>query len=217
MNNGIESRNQKQMSKSVSIEYFELDTIKTILAFDALYDDDNIYLAAVLYDLATNNVIKSFFYFEECNIPYIPGLFGLREASAILNFIKMSQIKFDIIFCDGHGLAHPDRFGLACRVGVESGIPTIGIAKNRLIGSYIEPDSIKGSYSFLYDNNEIIGSVVRTSDNIKPVFVSVGNKISLDLSINIVLNSCIGFRIPEPLRQADIHVRQYKKIHCHES
>ena len=104
---------------------------------------------------------------------------------------------------DGQGIAHPRRFGLASHIGLLTDIPAIGCAKTRLIGEYQEPQSTRGSTADLTDKSEIIGVVVRTRTSVKPVFISIGHRMDLETCIRIVLKSCRGYRLPEPLRRAD--------------
>lgn len=135
--------------------------------------------------------------------PYISGYLSFREIPVILEVIKKVKIKPDLILCDGQGYAHPRRFGLACHLGVILDIPTIGVAKTRFIGTHEELDSNKGSWQYLKSKGEIIGAVVRTRTNVKPVYVSIGHKISLATAIDYVLQCVTKYRLPETTRHAD--------------
>ena len=104
---------------------------------------------------------------------------------------------------DGQGIAHPRRFGIASHIGLLTAIPAVGCAKNRLLGDYEEPQQARGSTSILKDGEETIGAVVRTRTGVKPVFVSIGHLMDLNDSIRVVLKSCSGYRLPEPIRRAD--------------
>jgi deoxyribonuclease V len=107
-----------------------------------------------------------------------------------------------LILCDGQGLAHPRRFGIACHIGVLTGLPAIGVAKTRLTGEHQEPAEEKGSLAPLTDRGEVVGMVLRSRTGVKPVFVSPGHRISLETSVSLVMQ-CLGrFRLPEPLRRA---------------
>ena len=136
--------------------------------------------------------------------PYIPGLLSFRELPLTMAACEKLSITPDIIIVDGQGIAHPRRFGLASHLGVVMNIPTIGCAKSRLCGSYTEPENEPANYSDLVDKNEIIGAVLRTKHGVKPVYVSVGHKISLDTAVNWVLNCCRGYRLPQPTRLAHL-------------
>jgi len=136
----------------------------------------------------------------ETTFPYIPGLLSFREAPVCLEVVKQLRHEPDLFVIDGQGVAHPRRFGLASHLGLFLDKPTIGCAKSRLIGTYEEPGPEKGAYSPLYDRDEVIGAVVRTRARVKPVFVSVGHKCTLEDAIRLTL-ACTGrYRIPEPTR-----------------
>jgi len=145
--------------------------------------------------------------------PYIPTLLAFREAPALIRTYAKVIKKPDILIIDGQGMAHPRKFGIACHVGVALDIPVIGIAKKRLYGEYKEPASERGSWSPLIapSDKEIIGAVVRTKNNVKPVFVSIGHKIDLETAVKLALGCDRGYRIPEPTRQADIFVSELKR------
>ncbi len=141
---------------------------------------------------------------KKVTFPYIPGLLAFREAPVALEaFARLSTIP-DLLVVDGHGLAHPRRFGLACHLGVELDIPSIGCAKSRLIGQWREPARRKGSSTRLIAGEEVIGRVVRTRDDVKPVFISAGHKVSLKDAVRLVLRMATKYRLPEPIRHAHI-------------
>jgi len=149
--------------------------------------------------------------------PYIPGLLSFREGPVCVAAVEKLKSRPDLIIVDGQGIAHPRRLGLAAHLGLLLDKPTVGCAKSRLTGTFEEPALKKGSYSFLKDKkqkmykaalelqvteHEIIGAVVRTRSNVKPVFVSVGNKCLLDDAIKITLACASRYRLPEPTRLA---------------
>lgn len=117
----------------------------------------------------------------------------------------------DLVICDGQGLAHPRKFGLACHLGVLFDIPTIGCAKTQLIGDSEPPSLDRGSSSPIILDGEVIGRSLRTQTNIKPVFVSIGNRISLDDACDCVLKTTPKYRLPETTRQADQLVNKILK------
>lgn len=135
--------------------------------------------------------------------PYVPGYLSFREIPTILEALQQLSHVPDLILCDGQGYAHPRRFGLACHLGVLLDRPTIGVAKSRYIGTYQDVPNKKGSWVYLYDNDEIIGAVVRTRSNVKPLFISVGHRISLPTAIAYTLNCTTKYRLPETTRLAD--------------
>jgi deoxyribonuclease V len=136
------------------------------------------------------------------SFPYVPGLLSFREAPVILGALERLQSTPDMLLVDGQGYAHPRRMGIATHLGVLLERPVIGCAKSRLCGAYEEPAAERGSHTWLRDGEEIIGAVVRTRARVKPVFVSVGYKVSLERAIEIVLGAARGYRLPEPCRLA---------------
>ncbi len=135
--------------------------------------------------------------------PYIPGLLSFRETPAVLEALgRLSRVP-DLILCDGQGLAHPRRFGLACHIGLLSSIPTIGVAKTWLIGAYMPVSPERGAWQPLVDDGEVIGAALRTKTGVKPLYVSIGNRVSLETAISFVLRCIPAFRLPEPIRAAD--------------
>ena len=137
------------------------------------------------------------------SFPYIPGFLSFREIPAVLDALEKINKTPDIILCDGQGLAHPRRLGIACHLGVILDIPTIGVAKSWLIGDYEEVSQQKGSWKYLIHNDEIIGAVLRTRENVKPLYVSSGHRISLPTAIDYVLQCTPKYRLPETTRIAD--------------
>lgn len=148
---------------------------------------------------------------RKLSMPYIPGLLSFREAPACIQAAEKLKIFPDLFIVDGQGIAHPRRLGLAAHLGLFLDKPTIGCAKSRLIGNYNEPSLRRGSFSLLKDGSETIGAVVRTKTNVKPLFLSVGHKCTLDETIEWTLNCAAKFRLPEPTRLADIEVAKIKK------
>jgi deoxyribonuclease V len=139
--------------------------------------------------------------------PYVPGLLSFREAPVIIDALAKLNHVPDVILFDGQGYAHPRRMGIATHIGILLDHPTVGCAKSRLTGSYQEPGHERGCYSLLYDTGgdgsiAVIGAVVRTRTNVKPVYVSIGAKTRLDRAIDIVLACGRGLKLPEPLRLA---------------
>jgi len=139
---------------------------------------------------------------QETRFPYIPGLLSFREAPVCLEAVAKLKEQPDLFMIDGQGVAHPRRLGLASHLGLFLDKPTIGCAKSRLIGKYEELGSERGAYSPLCDGDETIGAVVRTRSRVRPVFVSVGHKCTLDDAIRITLACATRYRIPEPTRLA---------------
>lgn len=134
--------------------------------------------------------------------PYVPGLLTFRECPSILAAYEKLSVEPDLLLVDGQGLAHPRRVGLASHLGVMIDKPTIGCAKTRYIGQHDQPHEEAGSYTDLWDGDEVIGAVLRTRSNVKPLYVSIGHKVELPRALDLVLQCCAGYRLPEPTRLA---------------
>ncbi|HSC95076.1 MAG TPA: deoxyribonuclease V [Burkholderiales bacterium] len=134
--------------------------------------------------------------------PYVPGLLSFREMPALLAALARLRVKPDLVLCDGQGLAHPRRFGLACHLGVMCGMPSIGVAKSRLIGKHREPGERRGTWVPLRDRGETIGAVVRSRAGTRPIFVSIGHRVSLPVAVRYVMACTTRFRLPETTRWA---------------
>ncbi len=143
--------------------------------------------------------------------PYIPGLLSFRETPLLLGAFERLRIEPDLIFYDGHGYAHPRRFGIACHLGVLLDRPTVGCAKSRLVGTHAEPALKAGSTTFLMDDGEIVGMVLRTRKDVKPIYVTQGHRISLERAVEFVQAVCDGYRIPRPTREADRFAEAVKR------
>lgn len=179
--------------------------IRHVAGVDVAYDklkDRLIAVVAVIHAQTLEAVDMSVVEDEE-QFPYIPGLFSFREIPPVVKAMAGLTVKPDLLVCDGHGLAHPRRFGVACHLGVLFDIPTIGCGKTRLTGTFDPVGEKRGDYSNLVDQGEVIGCVLRTQDNIKPVYVSVGHRISLDTAREWILRLSPTYRLPETTRHAD--------------
>ncbi len=188
-------------------------------------DGRKIIAAVVVLHLPDLKVIETKHAVRKLRFPYIPGLLSFREAPACLSAVKKLKNTPDAFLIDGQGLAHPRRFGIASHLGLFLNKPTIGCAKSRLIGQFEMPSPKKGAYNLLLDkkahgsdtrdkrratSDEVIGVVLRTATNVKPIFISVGNNCRLKDAIQIVLVCTAGYRIPEPTRLADHLVSKLK-------
>jgi deoxyribonuclease V len=178
---------------------------RLIAGLDAAFSGEDRWClaAAVLWDMHEQTVIEQHVAVRPLTFPYVPGLLSFREAPAVLAALRRMRTPPDVLIYDGHGVAHPRRFGIACHLGVILDRPTIGCAKSRLIGTHREPGSRRGSIAPLRDAAEVIGCVLRTQRSVRPVFVSVGHLIDLRAAQQIVLACTVRFRLPEPTRLAD--------------
>ncbi len=187
--------------------------VSTVLGVDAAYDDDGsrAFAAGALMEVATRTVLQIVSAEVPADFPYIPGLLSFREVPALeVALEKLTQAP-DLVICDGQGIAHPRRFGLACHLGVLYDLPTIGCAKTRLTGEAATPAAARGSRAPLVDTGRTIGAVLRTQDGVKPVYVSPGHRVSLETACHWTLALCGQYRIPEPIRVADQIVGRMKR------
>jgi len=137
------------------------------------------------------------------SFPYVPGLLSFREIPAILDALAMLRRQPDLVLCDGQGYAHPRRFGLACHLGVLTGLPCIGVAKSRLVGQHAVPATEKGSRAPLLDGEELLGTVLRSRTGVRPLYVSPGHRVSHESAVRFTLQCCTRYRLPETTRWAD--------------
>ena len=179
--------------------------IKYVAGVDVGYsDDDRITQAAVaVLNFPELELKEQAIAQRPTSFPYIPGLLSFREIPAILDALEKLNIIPDLLLCDGQGLIHPRRFGVACHLGVLVNIPSIGVAKSHYIGKHDVVGLEKGNWQPLIDEEEVIGAVVRSRSGVKPIYVSTGHKISLKTAINYVLQCTPKYRLPETTRWAD--------------
>lgn len=188
-------------------------TIRRVAGADVAYENggDRLFAAVVMQDVQTLAVLETGTHEALACFPYIPGLFSFREMPPLAGALAKLARAPDLVICDGQGLAHPRRFGLACHLGVLFDIPTIGCAKSCLIGQYDPPGERRGDYSLLTHEGETIGAVLRTRDRTKPVFVSIGHRISLATACAWILRLASCYRQPEPIRQANLLANQMRQ------
>ena len=158
--------------------------------------------AVVLLDYPTLEVVEVSHQQQPVPFPYVPGLLSFRECPSILAAWKQLTRSPDLLLVDGQGIAHPRRFGLASHLGVLLDVPSIGCAKTRFIGTHDEPHQQAGYYTDLWDGDELIGAVLRTRDDVKPLYISIGHRIDLPTALDLVLACGAGYRLPEPTRLA---------------
>ena len=185
---------------------------KVVAGIDCAFSRDGgrIIAAVVVLGLPDLEPVETVHAVRKVTFPYIPGLLSFREAPVCIAAVEKLRSRPDVFVIDGQGIAHPRRLGLAAHLGLFFDKPTIGCAKSRLTGDYDEPPLEKGGHTLLTAQSETIGAVVRTRTNVKPVFVSVGNKCMLDDAIRIVLGCAVKYRLPEPTRLAHQTVGKLK-------
>ncbi|MEU8150889.1 endonuclease V [Nonomuraea sp. NPDC048901] len=139
----------------------------------------------------------------KARFPYVPGLFAFRELPALVEALERLTVTPDLLVCDGYGLAHPRGFGLACHLGVLTGLPAIGVGKTHFVGTHDAPDPARGAWTPIELDGSTVGRALRTQRNVKPVYVSQGHRITLDTACAEVLRLSPYHRLPEPIRKAD--------------
>ncbi len=171
-----------------------------------------LYAGVVVLSAENFSVVERRAAAAEVDFPYTPGLLSFREAPVLLQALAKLENVPDVVMCDGQGIAHPRRLGLASHVGLWLDRPCVGCAKSRLTGRYEEPGPEPGARSPLLDRGgAVIGSVVRTKARTQPVFVSPGHRIDLESSVRLVLSCCRGYRLPEPTRLAHLYVNDVRR------
>jgi deoxyribonuclease V len=171
---------------------------------DVGYSKDKTFLYAVIVVLSFPEMamIENAAAHGKTPFPYIPGLFSFREGPTLIEAFRKLNLRPDVMIFEGQGIAHPRGFGLASHLGLWLDLPSIGCTKTPLLRDFIYPGPSKGSYEVMRRGREEVGAVLRTKENVKPVFISPGHGIDLETSMKIVLTTCTKFRIPEPLRKA---------------
>lgn len=178
---------------------------KIIAGVDVSYDlASNLTRAfIVLVDFPSLKMLASVRAELPTRFPYIPGFLSFREIPAILEALRLLPQKPDLLMVDGQGVAHPRRMGIAAHLGVLLDMPSIGIAKSRLVGSYAEPENEKGAFTPLYHKDERIGVVLRSKRNTRPLFISPGHRVDFDGALALAIQCLTTYRLPEPTRLAD--------------
>ena len=201
---------QNQLRKKVRITPFNKEP-RYIAGVDAAFSDDTVFAAVCLYLFPELTLLEHRAAIQKLSFPYIPGFLSFREGPAIIAALDKLSQKPDLILVDGQGIAHPRGLGIASHIGILLGTPTIGCAKSRLIGEYSQPGNKKGSQSILKIQRKTVGAVLRTKDSTRPLFISPGHKTDLAAAIRFTL-ACTGrYRIPEPLRCADMLSKKIKR------
>jgi deoxyribonuclease V len=192
---------QQRLRDKVSQET-SFTQVRTVAGVDVSVRGDIAKAAVVVLDYPDLTPTDQSTAEQPVQFPYIPGLLAFREGPVVLRALGKLVTEPDLFIFDAQGLAHPRRMGLATHIGLIIDRPSIGCAKSRLCGTHHEPGPERSAYTYLRDGNEIIGAVVRSRDEVQPVYVSIGHKIDLETAINYVLNCCRGYRLPETTRWA---------------
>ena len=179
-----------------------LGGVRYVAGADVSTEGDRAFATVVVLDFPGLSVVEVRGFEATLEFPYVPGLLAFREIPSVVGALEKVETAVDVVILDAQGLAHPRRMGLASHIGLFLDVPTVGCAKTVLVGKFEEPPLEKGSAADLVHRGEVVGRVVRTRERVSPVYVSVGNGIDLDSSVELVLACCTKYRLPEPTRQA---------------
>lgn len=203
---------QKQLASEIVEQDDFTEPIKTVAGIDLGYSEKTNTSRAVVVVLSfpALELIESSEAILPIQFPYVPGLLSFRETPVALKALANLKNVPDLILCDGQGKAHPRRFGIACHLGLFTDVPSVGVAKSILVGKFEDLGETRGSTAPLIHKKEQVGVALRTKDRVQPVYVSVGNRISLETAIDYVLRCTPKYRLPETTRLAD-KLASYRK------
>ncbi len=186
---------------------------RTLAAADVSFDRGGtvLFAAVVVVEAGSFRLIERAGLAAPARFPYVPGLLSFREAPALLEAFDRIKTRPDVVLCDGQGIAHPRRLGIASHLGLRLDLPTIGCAKSRLCGKYDEPGADRGDRSPLVDKGEVVGAVLRTRAKVAPLFVSPGHRCDLESAVGLVLDTTRKLRLPIPARMAHEYVNEIRR------
>lgn len=187
------------------IERDEVGEARLLAGVDVGFEDGGQTTRAAVVLLSFPDLVGARVARRPTSFPYVPGLLAFRELPAILEALGSLDDRPDLILCDGHGRIHPRRFGLACHLGVATNIPTIGVGKSHYLGQYAPPGPQRGDWNPITDRDEVVGAIVRTRPNVRPIYVSVGHRVDLETAVGLTLRCVTRYRLPEATRLAHQH------------
>lgn len=195
---------QKQLRASLRITAEPLK-VDRIAGVDVGFEDggETTRAAIVVLDAQTLGVVEQAIARLPTCMPYIPGLLSFREVPAVMSALEQLSKPPDLLMCDGHGIAHPRRMGIACHLGLLTNLPSLGVAKSRLTGFHAEVPDQRGAWTPLLQGEETLGAVLRSRVNVKPIYISAGHRINLETAIDWTLHCLTRYRLPETTRAAD--------------
>lgn len=197
----------QQLQKELQVKVSEVEgtaAIQAIAGIEIAHSrfSDTLTVAVAVVSYPEMVLLEEVVVEYQTKFPYIPGLLSFREVPAILKALDALKSVPDMLMVDGPGIAHPHGLGVASHVGVLTDIPTIGVSRTSLVGSYVEPEVSAGSQTSLVWQGEIIGTVYRSKNRVAPLFISVGHRINRTRANELVVACCQGYRLPEPTRHA---------------
>lgn len=193
----------QQQLRTQAITRDELGDVRTVAGVDAGYEGDLARAAVVVLAYPSLEPLDYAVARRPALFPYIPGFLSFRETPAVLAALEQLRVTPDLLICDGQGIAHPRRFGIACHIGVLIDRPTIGCAKSRLVGHHDPVPDERGAHVPLVHRGELIGAVLRTRPGTKPLYISPGHRVSMATALSYVMACTTRYRLPETTRAAD--------------
>ncbi len=189
------------------------DPIRSVAGADLAFDPETeiAFAGVIVYRYPELREVERRSARRPLRFPYVPGLLSFRETPVLLEAFARLRAEPDLILVDGHGRAHPRRFGIACHLGVLLDKPTIGCAKALLVGDYPEPAAHRGATSPLILDGEQVGTVLRTRDGVRPIFITPGHRVSVRTAVELIRPCLDGLRIPKPTREADHYVNALRR------
>jgi deoxyribonuclease V len=199
----------------VALENRAGSSIRTVAGADLAFDPETnaAFAGVIVYRFPELEEVERRFARRRLRFPYIPGLLSFREIPVLIAAFARLHSEPDLLLIDGHGRAHPRLFGIASHIGVLFDKPTIGCAKSLLVGNHEEPGKEAGSTAPLVFHDQQVGSVLRTRTGVKPIYVTVGHRVSLEAAVRLVVQCVDGYRIPKPTREADHFVRDLRRAY----
>lgn len=207
-------RLQERLRKRVVLED-RFERIRYVAGADIAFDPETemAFAGVIVYRFPELEEVERRMARRKLQFPYVPGLLSFRESPILIAAFARLKIEPDLLLIDGHGLAHPRLFGIACHIGVLFDKPAIGCGKSLLVGKAAEPAAKAGSSTPLEFHGERVGTVLRTRDNTRPIFVTQGHRVSLATAVKLVRQCLDGYRIPKPTREADRYVRDLRQTY----
>lgn len=202
---------QRDLSSKVILEPFKTEA-SLVAGADVSYSkgSDILFAGVIVMKVPEMKVIEEATAVGKVDFPYIPGFLSFRESPILIKAFEKIQNVPDVVIFDGQGIAHPRHLGIASHLGLIIDLPSIGCAKNILVGKYEDVGNESGDFSYITFRGNIIGVALRTKRNVLPVFVSPGHKMDVPSALVVVMKSCHGYRLPEPVRQAHILVNKLR-------
>ena len=185
--------------------------VRRVLGLDCAFAGERAFAVGVVWDMEGQRVLEVRGATAALAFPYVPGLLSFREIPVLLRVLRKVRHDVDALMCDGQGVAHPRRFGLASHLGVVADMPSVGAAKSLLVGEHAAVAAHRGAAVPLVHRGERVGTVVRTRSKVKPMYASPGHRVDYCQAADLTLHSAISYRLPEPTRLADRWVGMLKR------